>query len=230
MPCNLFFIKSTGFVQDLLTYLGSFLTDERKKRIETVLSNRLSGLVLVLEDIHDPHNAAACLRSADACGVQDVHIIEQKNRFQLKEGVSLGSGGWLSLHRWNQTDHCLKSLSNSGFTIVATTPHRESVQIGTIPIDRPLAIVMGSEHSGISEKALELADLTLTVPMFGFAESFNLSVCTALVLYQLSDRLRTSNRNVYLSEEKKEQIKLRWYKKNIRNVEAIIERYHSNRS
>lgn len=221
-------------MQDLTAYLGEFLTENRKMRIEQVLENRLASPVLVLEDPHDPHNAAACLRSADAFGIQYIHIIENKNKFQVKEGVSLGSAGWLDIQRWTSTEECFVQLKSEGFKIAVTTPGTDAVAVDSINTDQPLALVMGSEHDGISRTAAELADYTVTIPMYGFAESFNLSVSAALTLSAVTGKLR--HRKDYsrhiLSEKKKNEIRLRWYKKNIRSVEGIIQRYydtHSNR-
>ena len=216
--------------KDLITYLSQFVTEERKQKIDQISQQRTRWVTVVLEDIYQPHHASACLRSCDGFGVQDVHIIENRNSFDLNRDVSLGSDRWLTLYRYtqkeiNNTQLCLDKLKEQGYKIVATTPHEKDIKIEQVPVDQKLALLFGTELNGLSDHAFSQADYFVRIPMFGFSESFNISVSVALCLYEITTRLRRSETDWSLSESEKLEIQLSWLRQSIRGGTLIEQKF-----
>ena len=214
-------------------YLEGFISDRRKQRLNEVLSMRSGHIRVVLENVYQAHNASAVLRSCDCFGIQHVHVIENRNHLKISEDVAMGSSNWLSIHRHNElennTKETLFSLKSQGYRIVATSPHKHEVTIDTLPVDKKLALVFGTEIDGISPEVLELADEFVKIPMVGFTESFNVSVCAAICLYELTQRLRKSEKNYLLHQEEKEDIYFDWLKNTVQNSEGLLKDYHSKK-
>ncbi len=209
--------------QALLHFLSQFITDERKQRFEEVLHYRTRHITVVLEDIFQPHNASAVLRSCDLRGVQDVHIVENNNSYEVNPEVVMGSTKWLNLHYYNKvefnTPEAFENLHEKGYRIVATCPHREDFTPETLPLDKPVALVFGTEKQGLSDYVVDHADLHVRIPMFGFTESYNISVSAALLLYTLTDRLHASTDiDWHLSEEEKDELRLEWTRRTLTRI------------
>ncbi len=213
----------------LYNHLAQFISENKKNLIETNILNRTKHLTVVLENIYQPHNASAVLRTCDCFGIQDVHIIENSNQYNVNPDVALGSSKWLNLIKYNKqennTKDCLNALKNKGYKIVATSPHENDYNISDFPIDSKLALVFGTELQGLSEIALNMADSFVKIPMYGFTESFNISVSAAICLYQLSENLRNSNINWKLSEEEILDTKIDWVRSILKKPELIEEEY-----
>ena len=214
---------------DFAVFLSQFVSDHKNQLMLKVLAQRTKHLTVVLEDIFQPHNASAVLRSCDCMGVQDVHIIENKNKYELNPQIELGAAKWLNLIKYNKAENntadCLQKLKDQGYKIVATTPHSKSYTISNIPVDQKIALVMGTEMSGISSTVEEMADEFVVIPMFGFTESFNISVSTAICLYELMKRIRESEVRWQLTEEETQEIHLKWLKGQMNRVDLIEKEY-----
>jgi tRNA (guanosine-2'-O-)-methyltransferase len=209
-----------------IAFLEQFVTTDRAQRMRTVLAERTRYLTVTLEEIYQPHNASAVLRTCDSLGVQDVHIIESRNRYRLNPGVELGSAQWLTLHRYGERDGgtvaAIETLRRRGYRIVATSPHNGPVTLDTFDLERgPAALLFGTELDGLSSAALELADEYLVIPMFGFVESFNISVSAAVILHTLTTQLRRSSIDYHLSEDEQTTLQLDWLRATIRRVELL---------
>ncbi|MEL7834293.1 RNA methyltransferase [Fodinibius sp. Rm-B-1B1-1] len=220
--------------KELITYLREFATTSRWETINKVLEKRTRYLTVVLEDIYQPHNASAVLRSCDCFGIQDVHIIENKNEFDPNKGVTIGADKWISLQSHNQpkqnnTAACFEQLKGQGYQIIATTPHENDVNIDEVSLDQKTALLFGAELTGLSDYALEHADGYAKIPMQGFSESFNISVSAALCLYELSQRMRAQRDDWQLDENEIIDLQLDWLKKTVRAPEKLIDRYLSER-
>lgn len=209
---------------------AQYLTDERRRKIETYARERTRAVTVVLEDIYQGHNISAVLRSAECFGVQDVHIIEGKHRFVVDQAIAKGSAQWLTLTTYQEpmsTKACYDSLRSAGYTIVATTPHENDMLIEDLPINRKTALVFGTEQYGLSQYALEHADAFVKVPLYGFTESFNISVCAGITLYELTKRLRASDESWRLSEEEILDLQLKWLGMSTYRTKQIEERLKS---
>lgn len=217
--------------KDLLTYLSGYLTPQRQDLFNKVLEMRTRYLTVVLEDIYQPQNASAVLRTCDCFGLQDVHIIENRNTFEVNREVSLGSSKWLSLKKYNEKEQnslqAIKHLKAQGYRIVATTPHTNDQQLHDFDVSKgKTALVFGSELPGITNRIMNEADEFLKIPMYGFTESFNISVSAAIILHHLTLKMRQDERiNWQLSDTEKDEIKLEWIRKTIKRSELIEQRF-----
>ena len=215
----------------LYSYLSAAVTDERLALFNRIIENRTNYITVVLEDIFQAQNASAVLRSCDCTGIQQIHIIENRNRFQVDTEVAMGSSKWLSMHNYNNSGNkslqALQNLKSQGYRIVATTPHKNDVELPDFDIEKgKFALVFGTELQGITDTVVENADEFLKIPMFGFTESYNISVSAAIVLYQLTERLRNAgNINWKLTEEEKISTKIQWLRNSIRSSPSIEKRF-----
>jgi len=218
---------------DFIKYLSGFLTEKRSRLFDTILQNRTRYTTVVLEDIYQSHNASAVLRSCDCFGIQDVHIIENRNPYELNTEVTMGSDKWLSLYTYNKeknnTLSTIQSLKKSGYRIVATTPHNDDVLLEDFDITKAkFALFFGTELKGLSDVAMEHADEFLRIPMYGFTESYNISVSASIILHTLVQQLNKSKLSWKLSDEEKENLKLEWMKKSIKSADLIEANYREN--
>jgi tRNA (guanosine-2'-O-)-methyltransferase len=216
--------------QELIDYLNTFVTGRRQQRFNDVLSERTGHFRIVLEDVYQAHNASAVLRSCDCFGIQYVDFIENRNRYKISEEVALGASNWLNISRYNHpeknnTIECIKSLKQQGYKVVATTPHKDDYNIYDLPIDQKTALIFGTEIDGITKDVFDHADAFVKIPMYGFTESFNISVCAALCMYELTTRLRRSKINYHISEEEKTDIYFEWLKNSVTSSDLILEEF-----
>ena len=217
-------------LQDLIEYLSEFIKEERVKKFDEILSKRTNHVTVVLEDLHKPHNANAVLRSCDGFGLQDVHIIENKNEFDTEGTITLGAHRWLTLHRYNEpqkdnVDVCFDELRKQGYKVIATTPHEQDVNIYDLDVCEKIALVFGTELDGISQNVIDKADGFAKIPMSGFSESFNISVSAAICMYELTKKIRQSDIESGLDESYKLKLKLEWMKKSIKAGEQLVAQY-----
>ena len=213
------------FNQDLLDYLEGFISEERKKRFVEVLSNRTKFLTVAIEDVYQLHNTSAVIRSCDAFGVQDAHVVESRFGKRLDKNIAMGAEQWVDVYRYKTTNDCITSLKDNGYQIIATTPHNDSNFIQDFKIDSKTALFFGTEKEGLSDGVLEEADGFLKIPMVGFSESLNISVSAAIIIQQLSNKLKKSNLVWQLSDVEILEKRLDWTKKSIKDIEGIIGRY-----
>lgn len=206
--------------------LQSFITPQRFARYQEVIANRTRFLTIVLEDIYQTHNASAVLRTCDCFGVQDVHIIENRNKYQVNPDVALGSSKWLNLITYSGTENntvkCLGNLKKNGYQIIAATPHRNSYTPETLPLDKKTALLFGTELTGLTREALDLADDSVKIPMVGFTESLNISVSVAIFLQALAQRIRSGPVPWKLTEEEQNSILLHWLQQSVNIPETEV--------
>lgn len=210
----------------LYAYLANCISEQRKNRIESLVQLRTRYLTVVLEDIFQPHNASAVLRSAEGFGVQDIHIIENKNTYSVNPDVALGSSKWLTLHKYrnheNNTLACINNLKAQGYRIVATTPHTNDCFVNELDVTKgKIALLFGTELEGLSPGAIAAADEFVRIPMYGFTESFNISVSAALCMYDLTERIRKSAIDWKLPEEDQFTLQMAWVRKTLQRADLL---------
>ena len=212
----------------LYDQLSSFISPNKRALFETIAPLRTRHLTVVLEDIYQSQNASAVVRTCDLVGVQDVHVIENRNAYQLNPDVTLGSSKWVDVLRYrdhpDNTGNCVAHLREQGYRIIATSPRGKDITPGNIPLDRPLAICFGTELTGLSDALMDVADEHLRIPMYGFTESFNISASAAIVLYTLMQRLRESDVPWHLSDGALIALKLSWARKLVHSPAHLEER------
>jgi tRNA (guanosine-2'-O-)-methyltransferase len=225
---SLFFMTRN---KELIHYLSAFVTQRRLKTIDRVLGTRTRYITVLLEDIYQPHNASAVLRTCDCFGIQDVHIVENRNVYRVNPDVALGSAQWLSLRKYNRsgnnTPDALAFLRKKGYRLVVTIPHARGVPLHQFDLSKgKIALLFGTELTGLSPEAVAQADEYLYIPMTGFTESLNISVSAAVILHHLTLELRNANISWKLSALEKEKLKLEWLKNSIKKAAGIMREYH----
>ena len=220
----------------LIEHFEQFVLPQRVALLNKNLSFRTRYLTAVVEDIFQQHNASAIVRTCDCFGIQDLHIIESRNKFLPNKEIALGSEFWVDIHKYTSQDNtseAIQHLKNEGYRIVATTLHEKAVPLEKFDLNAgKTAFIFGTELTGISDAAKNMADEFLTIPMFGFADSFNVSVSAAIVMHFLTLQLRQSNLAWQLTEEEKMDVKIKWLKNSIKKPELLekhfIENYRSS--
>ncbi len=220
---------------ELINFLQQFISDNRSEVFNKVIANRTRYITVVLEDIYQSQNASAVLRTSDCFGIQDIHVIENKNKYDINPDVALGSYKWLDLIRYNKKENntleAIEKLRKNGYRIIATTPHKDDVDLENFDFEKgKMAIFFGTELTGLSDLMIENADEYLKIPMYGFTESFNISVSAAIILHHLTSKLRASEVKWQLSEHEKEELKLDWLKKTIKSSAMLIQEFLSKKN
>lgn len=212
----------------LYTLASQLISENKRDLFDRLAPLRTRHIAVVLEDIYQSHNASAVLRSCDCFGVQDVHVIEANNPFNPAGDVAVGSSKWVDYYPYLDTPSAYQRLREMGYKIVATTPHTNDTLITDLDISQPIALVFGTELTGLTPQAIDLADSYVKIPMYGFTESFNISVCAALSLFSITERLRRSNIPWQLSDEQVLDLKLHWCTQAIRDGEKVLQNLIEN--
>jgi tRNA (guanosine-2'-O-)-methyltransferase len=212
---------------DLLTYLESFYSPERKSRFIEVLEHRTKYITVATEDVYQLHNTSAVIRSCEVFGVQDLHMIEDKFGNRLDKNIAMGAQQWVDVHSYENSSACVQKLRDQGYEIIATTPYGDACSLEDFNFDQKLALFFGTEKDGLGQYVLNEADRRLKVPMSGFTESLNVSVSAAIILQHLTRQLRMSDLPWQLTDKEKMERRLDWSKKSIKGINEILKRYDS---
>ncbi len=192
------------------------ITDRRSKKIERVLRHKQPDLTVVIENIHDPHNVSAILRSCDAVGVKEVQLVYTIESFpDIGKKSSASAKKWINRRKHRSIDDCYKFLRNEGFAIYATRIADDTNNLYDLDLDQKIALVFGNENRGVSDEAAKKADGTFQVPMFGMIQSLNVSVACAVTLFEaLRQRHRCGHYDLpKLSETELQKMMEEWTKK-----------------
>ncbi len=210
--------------EEVCRVLGPILTPERIARIDSVLASRLASVITVVEDTYDPHNAAATIRTTEAIGLQELHVIEPGERFSATSGVTRGAHKWIDLVRHGSHDAAIGALHARGFRVLATAPDA-TASIDDVDVSSPIAIAFGNEHDGLRPETIAACDGAVVVPMYGFTESFNLSVTVALAMSRIAARRREAiGARGDLPADRVRVLRARWFALKIKGVLGILER------
>lgn len=204
----------------ILEEFYKIITPSKQDLFDTIAADRTNYLTVVLENVFQEHNASAVLRSCDCFGIQELNVIEKDNQYKVQRDIARGAGRWVDLYNFDKGENpsidCIKKLKEKGYKIVATTPHTKDVTINELDLSQPMALVFGTEGEGISKEIIAEADEFVKIPMYGFTESFNISVSVAITLNVLRNRLEESTINWKLSQEEQTALKIKWSKKILR--------------
>jgi len=219
--------------QQLLEYLFGFISENKKNLFLKNIEERTRYMTIVLEDLYQPHNASAVLRSCDCFGIQDVHVIENKNFFEENKEIALGASKWLNVKRYNQKENntldCINKLKKDGYRIVGTSPHGKSCALENFDISKgKFALIFGSEEPGMTSLATENCDELINIPMLGFTESFNISVSAAICLHHLRWKINSSETPYKLSDTEKTEIMIAWTKQVIKSADMVEKHFFEN--
>ena len=211
---------------EYLAFLENILTDNRKEKFLKVLENRTKHFTIAVEDVFQMHNTSAVMRSCEVFGIQELNIIEQRFGKRIDKEIALGAQKWVDINRFDAVETCISSLKNKGYQIIATTPHENDCMLDNFDITKPSALFFGTEKDGLSPEILEKADGFLKIPMVGFTESLNISVSAAIIIQNLTGRLRNSDIKWQLSAEEILEKRLAWAKNSIKDIKRIEARYY----
>lgn len=206
-------------------YLQQFLTEERLEKINHFSVESSDFVLPIIEDVYQYRNAAAIVRSVEACGFHKIVAMESENEFNPNLRVTKGAETWVEVERLPHNIDSLKEIKNRGYKIVAVSPEKNATLLSDFKITKPVALVFGTEKEGVTKEILDFADETLAIPMYGFTKSFNVSVAAAICVYELKQKLLKSNISYKLSEEKLSDLKVRWAVNAIKSGEQILQKY-----
>lgn len=209
----------------ILDALYELITPNKREMFDRIAQDRTTYLTVVLENVFQEHNASAVLRTCDCFGVQELHVIEKDNQYKVQRDIALGAGRWVDIKNFDKgttpTLDCIKQLRSKGYQIIATTPHTSDETIYSLDLSKPTALVFGTERKGISQEVIDQADGFVRIPMYGFTESFNISVSVAITLNVLRNRLENSELNWKLSPSEQIALKQKWCRKILNGGEAL---------
>ncbi len=210
--------------EKVLEAFYNIVTKSKQNMFDLHASERTRYFTIVLENMFQLHNASAVMRSCDCFGVQDLHVIEDRNEYKVDREIAMGAGKWVNLHQYtseNATHACLSQLKSKEYKIIATTPHESNITIHDLDLSQKTALVFGTELEGLTQEALDFADGYVHLPMYGFTESFNVSVSAALTMHTVRQRLEETNLNWKLSKNEQIETKIEWCKNILRNGDGI---------
>lgn len=215
--------------RNLFEELEKILTPERISRIDSILDSRTNQITLILDNITHLHNVSAVIRTAEAFGLTDIHLINDRQILsdELSDGISLGTEKWINVYRHKTSIELVQELKTKGFSLVALLPpdkNSSSIPVSLLPFEKPLALMFGNEVNGLGAKLIEAADILAYIPMKGFVESLNISVACAITLFcSTIEKAAPASRTQQLDPKIKNEIRKEWIKKSIQNVD-IVER------
>jgi tRNA (guanosine-2'-O-)-methyltransferase len=237
MVCTPFFYPSFPefeMSEQLIQFLSGFVTADRLCLFHEILNNRTNYLTLVLEDIYQTQNASAVVRSADCFGIQQVHVIENRNLFNVNPDVVRGASNWVTVNRYNgkemNTPEAFRKLRENNYRIVVADPHKHTTFLEEIDLTKgKIAIVFGCERPGLSDYAKAHADEWMKIPMVGFTESLNISVSAAIVMHHLTNLMR-KNADIHwqITEEERQHLLLEWLRKSIKRVDLLEQKFNES--
>nr|WP_315149832.1 RNA methyltransferase [uncultured Flavobacterium sp.] len=213
---------------DYLDFLENILTDNRKEKFLKVLKDRTKHFTIAVEDVFQMHNASAVMRSCEVFGIQELHVIEERYGKRIDKEIAMGAQKWVDISSYDSVTNCIDTLKDKGYQIIATTPHENDCLLEDFDISEPCALFFGTERDGLSEEILRRADGFLKIPMVGFTESLNISVSAAIIIQNLTNRLRNSDTAWQLTEEEILVKRLDWAKKSIKDIKRIEARYYNS--
>lgn len=213
---------------ELLDYLETFLSDRRKELFKEVIARRTNFFTVATQDVYQLHNTSAVIRSCDIFGIQNVHVVEEVNVKKIDREIAMGAQKWVDINRYTSTTDAISALRKQGYRIVATSPHKGTM-LQDFDISEKAAFFFGTETNGLSEEVMQEADEFLQIPMVGFTESLNISVSAAIILQDVTSRLRKSDLPWRLSAEEQILKRIAWAKKNLKNSAEIIARFEASR-
>lgn len=204
-------MSNVAIPQDAWDLLAPQLTDSRRQRILKTVQQRTRHVRLIVQDVHQPHNVSACIRSAEAFGVQNIDVVTLSHKFDTSS-VARGVDEWVDISKHDSVKACVTNLQSQGYVVAAAFPHGQAVSLANLPVDKPIAVAFGNEHAGLDSAWRDLADMCFTIPMFGIVESLNISVCAAITLHDLTSRARQSvdPKTFYLSQPEQTELLNRW--------------------
>lgn len=205
--------------------LEQLVSERRQRKIDSVLHNRVVSITTVFEDLYDPHNVSAGLRTCDAYGLADAHVITDQHAYQLHGDVAASAEQWLNVHRYNSTSACVEKLRADGFQIWVSDLAATRT-LAELPVDGEIALVVGSEKDGITQQMRDAADQLYVLPMHGMVQSFNVSVALAISLQTIVPARRTQlGGSGDMPPSRQWELRRKWLEFGIRHAKKVRAAY-----
>ena len=217
-------MKNTSDLE-YLAYLETFITENRRDKFIEILQSRTRHFTIAIEDVFQLHNTSAVMRTCEVFGIQQMHVIEEKYGKKIDKEIALGAQKWVDVNRHASAQTCIDTLKQQGYRIIATSPHNDSCLMDDFDISQRSAIFFGTEKMGLSDTVMQQADGFLKIPMVGFTESINISSSAAIVIQNLTSRLRKSGIDWKLTEEEILEKRIDWTCKSIKDIDFITRKY-----
>jgi len=215
-----------NLLKKLVEELGSHVSKNKYNLVHKNSFERTRQITTVFEDLYQAHNISACLRTCECFGLTDVHIIENTNEYVTTDNIDMGSSKWLNVHRYNSfknnTIECIQKLKENKYLIMGMDLSDNSINIGDVPVNKNIAFIYGKEEEGLSDIVHEHADKIVKLPIYGFTQSFNVSVSVAVTLTHIIPRLRNED-TWALSEVDRYELLRVWFKKIITKSDQVEE-------
>ncbi len=218
-------VRDRAWYDARIARLAEFMLEERFGTLRRAASMRTRYMTVLAENMFHGQNAAALVRHCEAFGLQRMHTVETFCKFEPSAAVMRGTDRWVDVVRHASTAEAVAALKGAGYRIVATTPHREDTTPETFDVTRgPFVLVFGTEHAGISDEIVAAADEFLRIPMCGMVESLNVSASAAILIYQLSERVRQQVPDWRLTDDEQAEVLYRWMCTSVKDSAAILEK------
>lgn len=213
---------------NIIEKLTDVINDNRVALLNEVLEQRTRYLTVVLDDIYQPQNASAIMRTSECIGIQDIHIIEDRNEHITNRDVVKGASKWININRFEKQTgriECIKTLKQRDYKIVAMTLNEDSIPLEDLPINKKLALCFGCEETGLHIDIENKADYKVEIPIHGFTQSYNVSVSAGISLYYLINKIKESQQNWQLNKEEKEKLLIDWLSKSTPTGNVLLDKY-----
>ncbi|TVR81507.1 MAG: TrmH family RNA methyltransferase [Chitinophagaceae bacterium] len=212
--------------KEVIDHLYSFISESKKKRMNQVLGERTKFLTLVLEDVYQPQIVSSIVKTCDCFGIQDLHLVENFNKYSASPDAIIAATKWVNIHRYreknsNNTQLAINELRDSGYQIVTVTNNRRATSIDEFPMDKKTAVIFGPEKSGPSDVAIKQADAFVKIPLLGFSDYLNLPVTTGAALNSLRHRMVQSKAKWQLDENEIDEVKYFWAHKLLKSADRL---------
>ncbi|WP_245850332.1 TrmH family RNA methyltransferase [Longimonas halophila] len=209
----------------VIDLLRPFMRDRRLNGIREIVAKRTRTVVPVIEGVVNTGNVSAVMRSTEAMGYQDLHVIATGGRYKHSERTAKGAQRWLDVHQWDAPVPCVEHLQERGYRVAAMYLDDEAVPIASLDFTTPTALVFGNERDGVSEALRDAADISCIIPMDGFTESFNISVAAAVGLYHARhDRMQRQGTHADLSEAEQIRLTARLCMRSVTKADSVLQR------
>ncbi len=209
-----------------IAFLEQHISAHRLQKIKNVLAQRTRHLTVVLENLYHPENGNAVMRSVECFGLQEMYVVQEKYDWKYSLKIARGAAKWTDVHAYSSENGgaaaCYQQLRERGYQLVATDPQPGSFTAQNLDISKPVALIFGTESTGVAPETLAMADARIHIPMVGFTESFNISVSAGILLAQLRQRLEAEVPHWQLTEADQVAIYADWLAKSVRHADALL--------
>lgn len=217
--------------KERVALLEQHINAARLDKLKKVLAARTRYLTVVLENLYHPENGNAVMRSVECFGLQEMHVIQELYDWKYSLKIARGAAKWTELHAYGAENGgavaCYRNLKEKGFQLVATDPQPGSCTAENLDLSRPVALIFGTESTGVAPETLAMADARIHIPMVGFTESFNISVSAGILLAQLRQRVEREQPAWPLAAADAEALYEDWLMKSVRHADALVRAFEA---